>query len=144
MINPALNKAHKPTKQLWETFGAFDSKGRNALKPGLVRQSSGRSSGAGGLGRTEPAQPLRLRARPAPSHRPGPDLSTHTPGMLCSPRSRHLPGLCFTLTQQQVAKLASLEKSFLRETLRIIISLPQKGGGRLLLLPAISSSFQQM
>lgn len=40
MINLALNKARKPTKQLWETFGAFDSKDRNALKTGLVRQSS--------------------------------------------------------------------------------------------------------
>lgn len=40
MINLALNKARKPTKQLWETFGAFDSKERNALKTRLVRQSS--------------------------------------------------------------------------------------------------------
>lgn len=40
MINPVLNKACKPTKQLWETFGAFDSKERNALKTELVRQSS--------------------------------------------------------------------------------------------------------
>lgn len=53
MINPALNKAHKPTKQLWETFGAFDSKDRNALKTGLVGQSSVnqlRSSPASGWG----------------------------------------------------------------------------------------------
>jgi len=40
MINLALNKARKPTEQLWETFGAFDSKARNALKTRLVRQSS--------------------------------------------------------------------------------------------------------
>lgn len=61
MINPALNKAHKPTKQLRETFGAFDSKDRNALKTGLVRQSSVkqlRSSPGERLGRMERAQPL--------------------------------------------------------------------------------------
>lgn len=67
MINPALNKAHKPTKQLWETFGAFDSKARNALKSGLVRQSCVRQPRSSRAGRSERAQPLWLRSPALPS-----------------------------------------------------------------------------
>lgn len=37
-----------------------------------------------------------------------------TPGPPRCSRSLHFPGLCFALTHQQVAKLASLEKSFFK------------------------------
>lgn len=131
MINPALNKAHKPTKQLWETFGAFDSKDRNALKSGLVRQSCVRQLRSSPGERLERAQPLWLRS-PASALPAGGAViyPPRTPGLPRCSRSLHGPGLCFTLTHQQVAKLESLEKSFLRETLQIVISLPQKGEGR--------------
>lgn len=150
MINPALNKAHKPTKQLWETFGAFDSKDRNALKSGLVRQSSVRqlrSSPASGWGGW--ASSAFMVHSPASALLAGQPWFIHP-----TPRAALLLSLpafsraLFHINSSAGCKVSKAgEKLFKRDPADRHLFAAEgswKGGGRLLLLPAINSSVQQM